>query len=80
MYYLCFYLIVYVSVVYCFQGLVKVQASMPPYSVAEVAPVGRPAVPMTSPSQQAYDSLCYDFPVSIVGTYLFPMLSYPWTS
>ena len=75
MYYMCFYLIVYVIIVYCFQGLVKVQASMPPYSAAGAAPAGRPAVPMTSPAQQAYDSLCYDFPVSIVGTYLSLMLS-----
>jgi hypothetical protein len=72
---LCFYLIVYVIIVYCFQGLVKVQASMPPYSAAGAAPAGRPAVPMTSLSQQAYVSLCYDFPVSTVGTYLSLMVS-----
>lgn len=51
------------------------QASMPPYSAAGAAPAGRPAVPMTSLSQQAYVSLCYDFPVSMDGTYLSLMLS-----
>jgi hypothetical protein len=37
---------------------------MPPYSAAGTAATMQAAVPMASPAEQAYNSLCYDFPVS----------------
>ncbi|KAG0609799.1 hypothetical protein M758_7G014800 [Ceratodon purpureus] len=36
---------------------------MPPYSAAGAAATRQAAVPMASPAEQAYNSLCYDFPV-----------------
>lgn len=36
---------------------------MPPYSAAGTAATMQAAVPMSSPAEQAYNSLCYDFPV-----------------
>lgn len=42
---------------------------MPPYSAAGAAATRQAAVPMASPAEQAYNSLCYDFPVSGLQTY-----------
>ena len=40
---------------------------MPPFSAAGAAATSQAAVPMVSPAEQAYNSLCYDFPVSVVN-------------